>query len=214
MDGNNRWAIKNNKKKFDSYSLGAENIIKLSNYIFSKTETKYISAFALSSSNLKRPQKIINNLKKILLNFLNKELTKNEIGFRIKFLGDLSFLDKEIIKKINLIEKKNPLSRKILSIFLNYSGRQDVIQAFSKIKKLGFTNFNDELLKKSLLTNELPDPEILIRTGGFQRISDFMLYQLSFTEFFFLKKLWNDFNTSDISKIITKYKKINRKFGV
>lgn len=214
MDGNNRWATKNNKKNFYSYSLGANNIIKLSNYIFSKTETKYISAFALSSSNLKRPQKIINSLKKILLNFLNNEITKNEIGFRIKFIGDLSFLDKEILRKIKLIEKRNPVSGNILSIFLNYSGRQDVIQAFSTIKKLSLNNLNDELLKKCLLTNELPDPDILIRTGGFQRISDFMLYQLSFTEFFFLKKLWNDFSTSDISKIITKYKKINRKFGV
>ena len=214
MDGNNRWAAKNKKNKFISYSNGASKLLNITNYIFSSSEANIVSAFALSNNNLKRSASLISTIKKILINFLNKELTDSKIDFKILFIGDLSFLSKEIQAKIKALEKKNINSKKKLIIFLNYSGRFDIYQSVLKIYKKNIRNLNNYLFKDHLLTNNIPDPDLLIRTGGFQRISDFMLYQLSFTELVFLKKLWPDISNSDLKKTIISYRKIDRKFGV
>lgn len=214
MDGNNRWSIKNKKSKFYTYSLGAKNIIKLSSYIFKNLETNFISAFALSANNLNRSKKTINIIKKVLIDFLDNEIMIKKLDFKIKFIGDKSFLNKNVLKKIDLLENRNINSKKVLAIFINYSGKKDIIQVFENANNKNLNLINEKIFSKNLLTYGIPDPDILIRTGGFQRISDFMLFQLSFTELFFLKKLWIDFNYSDIRKIILKFRRIDRKFGV
>ena len=212
MDGNNRWSKKNSKSKIDSYSKGAQKLLMISKKIFDNYNVEYISAFALSNNNLNRTKSLIDILKKILLNFLNDEQSILKLNFQIIFLGDLKFVGKDLIKKITKIQNINRSKKQKLIIFLNYSGRKDINLFYAKNINSSFFNLN--LISKHLLTKNIPDPEILIRTGGHQRISDFMLYQIAFTELFFLKKLWPDISFNDVSKIINKYKSINRKFGL
>jgi len=213
MDGNNRWSILNSYSKYTGYKTGADNLFKLSSYIFNNYDVNIISAFALSSSNLLRPPKDILTIKKVLNYSLNKILKKN-IDFKIKFIGNLSFLDKELKKKINEIKKLNLLikNKKQLLIFINYSGQEDILRSAKRLNnsrlRVSKKNFLD-----NLYTKNIEDPDILIRSGGYSRLSNFMLFQLSFTELFFLKKLWPDISIKDIKKIINKFSIIERKFG-
>lgn len=204
MDGNNRWAKKKSLNKYDAYKKGSEKLIKLSFFIFNKYGIKNISAFALSSNNLKRSNFTINTIKKVLRTTLS-ELENYKINFNIRIIGNLNFLDRETIKKISKINNFKSF-KKNLYIFLNYGGREDIHQASRKMNK-------SDHFSNNLLTNNIPDPDILIRSGGYSRLSNFMLYQLSFTELFFIKKLWPDFTNQDIVKIIEKYHLIDRKFG-
>ena len=212
MDGNNRWSKINGKNKYQSYTKGANNLLQLSNEIFLKTKVNNITAFALSANNLNRPKSIIHSILKILDLNLDRALEK-DINFSISIRGDLRFLDSEIKKKIQLLEQKKIYNNKKLIILLNYSGRQDIIDTSLKIinskKKINLENFE----ANSILSG-LSDPDLLIRTGGYQRISDFLLFNISFTELFFTKKLWPDLSYSDVLKIINKFNNIERKFGI
>ncbi len=211
MDGNNRWSKKNDLNKFKGYKAGVENLLKIADYLFNQNMVNYISAFALSKNNLKRPKSLINVLKNILIEFLDNESKLNSCKkYNIRFIGDRNFLSKEINSKIDYIENIKKKSKKYLIIYLNYSGRQDIIQA-AKNFKLSKTK-NSSFLK-FLSTYKFPDPQILIRTGGFNRISDFLIFQLTFTEFFFTKKLWPDLKIYDVLRILKKYYLIERKFG-
>ena len=200
MDGNNRWSKKNSKTKYESYKLGANKLISLSDYIFSNTDVNFISAFALSSNNLERSSNIIKIIKKILFEALVK-YQNNKTNYNLIFIGDFDFLDAETKKKINSINKENFYKKKLV-IYLNYGGKEDIQQAAKSSK-----------FEKNLKSNKFPDPDILIRTGGFMRLSNFLLYQLAFTEIFFLKKLWPNLEIRDIKKIISDFSKIERKFG-
>ncbi len=211
MDGNNRWSKKNNISILNSYSKGAENLIKLANFIFQNTNINTISAFALSSKNLNRPKKTLDIIVKVLNNFLDKSLKDSQHKFSYKFKGDLNFLDKSIKSKIKKVEDLTKNNSKSLIILLNYSGQTDLIESFIKINKQHLP-INKSNIQNNLEVSE--EPDILIRTGGFQRISDFFLFNISFTELFFINKLWPDFNTKDFSNILNKYQKIERKFGI
>ena len=208
MDGNNRWAKKNNFSKENSYKKGAMKLFKLSDFIFKNYKTMYISAFALSNSNLKRSASFLKIFTEIC-NFFIKEFDKYKFEYKINFIGDLTFLSKKIINDLRDIENSNKSSKYCLNIFLNYSGRNDIKEA--SIKLNGNIKSN---LDKYLMTKNLPDPDILFRSGGYQRISDFMLYQISFTELYFSNKLWPDITCKDISNLYVKYSKTERKFGI
>ena len=213
MDGNNRWSKLNSYSKYTGYKTGADNLFKLSSYIFDNFDVNIISAFALSSSNLLRPNKDILTIKKVL-NYSLDKILKQKINFKIEFIGNLRFLDKELKKKINEIKKLNLFikNKKQLLIFINYSGQDDILRSVNRL-----TNSNLKVSKKNfsdnLYTKKIQDPDILIRSGGYIRLSNFMLFQLSFTELFFLKKLWPDLSTKDVKKIINKFSVIERKFG-
>ena len=213
MDGNNRWSNLNSYSKYKGYKTGADNLFKLSSYIFDNYEVNIISAFALSSSNLLRPPNDIITIKKVLNYSLNK-LLKQNIDFKVKFIGNLSFLDRELKKKINEIKRLNLLikNKKQLLIFINYSGQEDILRSVNRLNKSNLRASKRNFLD-NLYTKNIEDPDILIRSGGYVRISNFMLFQLSFTELFFLKKLWPDVSTKDVKKIIHKFSVIERKFG-
>ncbi len=213
MDGNNRWSKKNGKNKYYAYKKGASTLINLTNYIFDNTNVKYISAFALSKNNLNRSKNLIKTLKKILLEFLDKSLNENSNNFNIKFIGNRKFLSKEINLKIEKIEKLKIHSKKNLLIFINYSGRDDIEQAAYNLYR-NKKNNSKPILKNYLLTKNIPDPDLLIRSGGFSRLSDFIIYQITFTELIFINKLWPDITKRDIFKILNKYYSIERKFGL
>ena len=216
MDGNNRWSNKNNISKFNGYKKGSSNLIKLSNFIFENTNIKYISAFALSKNNLNRSKKLISTLKKVFLEFLDNKLKQQhkKSNFNIKFIGDRSFLNSEINEKVDLVESLNREKSKSLIIYINYSGKEDIRQATIKYHLYNKNNKNKIEFEDFLLTRDIPDPDILIRTGGYKRLSDFLLYQSTFTEFFFINKLWPDLHKKDLLKILEKYHSIERKFGL
>lgn len=203
MDGNNRWSRKSSLSKYDGYKNGAKKLISLTNFIFANTNVNFISAFALSKNNLQRSSGVLKIIKKVLLDTLN-DYDNKKINYDLFFVGDFNFLELNVKKKILSINKNNLFKKKLI-IYLNYGGREDIQQAAkSNINKKFETN---------LLSNKFSDPDILIRTGGFKRISNFLLYQLAFTEFFFLKKLWPDLLPRDIKKIINQFNEIERKFG-
>ena len=211
MDGNNRWSHKNNTTKTLSYKKGVNKILTLSKFIFTEYKVPYVSAFALSSHNLNRSKNFISIIINTIKQFIN-EYDKFDIDYKIKFIGDLSFInDSKIIADLKKIETINSVSKFTLIVFINYSGTTELNNAAKLISKIKHKDFN---LRSYLMTSDLPDPDILIRSGGFSRISDFMLYQLSFTELFFTKKLWPDFKINDLKKIINNFLKLERKFGI
>ena len=211
MDGNNRWSNKNDISLFETYKLGANKLFKLSNHLFNKKNISTVSAFTFSVNNQKRSKKIISIINKLLNYYLDDILNNQSFDFRIKFFGDISYFSKEIQKQITSIEKININSSYTLNIFLNYGGQEEIVDTvnyFRRTNKIVTKVEVDKFFNKKYNT-----PELLIRTGGFKRISNFILYQLSFTEFVFINKLWPDFSISDLNKIISKYKFIERKFG-
>lgn len=213
MDGNNRWSQKNRIDPFESYIKGSKKLIEISNYIFDNFDTQYITAFALSKNNLKRTSKKIKNLKLVIRYFLDDLDTLSKLKFKISVKGDVSFLEKRLINRIDDLNSRNSRYKKNLIILINYSGQDDILNSITKINKLKLKP-NRVNFEKNLFLSSIPYPDLLIRTGGYQRISNFMLYQLSFTDLFFVKKFWPDLKKIDVKNIINNFKKINRKFGL
>lgn len=213
MDGNNRWSIKRKINLFDSYLVGSKKLLSISNYIFSNYETKYITSFALSKNNLNRPSEKLKTLIKVLEYFVDDKHKLDEFKFNILIKGNFSFLNRKLIKKINELNHDNKNYSKSLIILLNYSGQDEIFDSVKQIVK-NKEKVNKHNFEKNLLLNDIPNPDMLIRTGGFKRISNFMLYQLAFTDFFFTKKLWPDINNNDIKKFYNIFYKLDRKFGL
>jgi len=213
MDGNNRWSIKRKINLFDSYLLGSKKLLSISNYIFSNYETKYITSFALSKNNLNRPSEKLKTLIKVLEYFVDDKHKLNEFKFNILIKGNFSFLNRKLIKKINELNLDNKNYSKSLIILLNYSGQDEIFDSVKQIVE-NKEKINKHNFEKNLLLSGIPNPDMLIRTGGYNRISNFMLYQLAFTDFFFTKKLWPDINNNDIKKFYNIFYKLDRKFGL
>ena len=212
MDGNGRWGLKNKKSRNAGHREGlniVEEIIKES----IKHKIQYLTLFAFSTENWKRPKKEINFLFNLLENFLlNRidELSKQNI--KLKIIGFKNFsakLNRLLISSENKTKNNNKLQ---INLALNYGSKNELLNAFKKMKKFKET-VNEKNLVKYLQTNKIPDPDILIRTGNTQRLSNFLLWQIAYTEIFFEKKLWPDFNKKDYSRIINKFKTIKRNFG-
>tara|TARA_Y100000996_G_scaffold409955_1_gene391459 strand:+ start:514 stop:1188 length:675 start_codon:yes stop_codon:yes gene_type:complete len=212
MDGNGRWGI----KKYNSRNRGhreginvVETIIKTS----IKKNIPYLTLFAFSTENWKRPSSEIKYLLNLLEFFLKKkinEFKKNNI--KLTIIGEKSFskkINKLLIKSEN--ETKNN-SKLQVNLALNYGSRNEIINAIKYINKKKI-KINEKNISKNLYTKDIPDPDILIRTGNTKRLSNFLLWQLSYTEIFFSKKLWPEFNENDYIKIINQYKLIKRNFG-
>ena len=212
MDGNGRWGLKYRNSRNAGHKEGlktVEKIIKAS----IKYKIKFLTLYAFSTENWKRPKKEIKYLFNLLENFLTHRL--NDIhnqNIRIKILGDKKFSTK-LNNLLNYAEKKTSKNSKLqINLALNYGSKLELLNAFKKINKKKI-KINEKNLEKHLQTKYIPDPDILIRTGNTRRLSNFLLWQLSYTEIFFIKKLWPDFNQKDFNLIINNYQKIKRKFG-
>ena len=213
MDGNGRWALKRNKPRNFGHQEGLKNISALIDFAKEK-KIKFLTLFVFSLDNWKRSKSEVTFLFNLLESFLDKninELIKKKI--KIKSIGVKKKLSKKLIDKIKKVEKFSSISYDItVNLAFNYSSKIEIIESFKKsIKQKKRITVNS--VKNNLYTKKIPDPELLIRTGGQNRLSDFMLWQMSYTEIFFLKKLWPDFNKSDFKKILQEYKKIKRNFG-
>ena len=210
MDGNGRWGKKKRKKRNYGHLKGVDTVKKIvkSSIGF---KVPIVTFYVFSSENWKRPKTEISFLFKLIKSYFTKEI-QNVIsqGIKINILGDLNKLSKELKSVLKRTEKLTKKNKKItVNLAINYGSRQEIFYAFRKLKKkVNLKNF-----KKNLYTKNMPNPDILIRTGGKIRLSNFMLWQLAYTELFFLKKLWPDFNSLDLKKIIFKFKNINRNFG-
>ena len=213
MDGNGRWALKRNKPRNFGHQEGLKNISSLIDFA-KKNKIKFLTLFVFSLDNWKRSKKEVTFLFGLLEKFLDKninELIKKKI--KIKSIGEKKKLSKKLVDKIKKVEKLSSINYDItVNLAFNYSSKIEIIESFKKsIKQKKRITVNS--VKNNLYTKKIPDPELLIRTGGQNRLSDFMLWQMSYTEIFFLKKLWPDFNKSDFKKILQGYKKIKRNFG-
>jgi undecaprenyl diphosphate synthase len=213
MDGNGRWGVKHKQSRNQGHRAGLNTVDLIINQcIHHKIDV--LTLYTFSSENWKRPKNEISFLFKLLENFLRKKI--NEIcekDIKLKFIGELSKLPINLRKLIRLSEKKT-INKKSLqvNIALNYGSKIELINTVKKIiqKKI---KINAKNIDKNLYTKHLPDPDILIRTGDTHRLSNFLLWQLSYTEIFFEKKLWPDFNGKDFNKILNKFKNVKRNFG-
>ena len=210
MDGNGRWGKKKRKGRNFGHLKGVETVKKIVKTSI-KLEIPIITFYVFSSENWKRPKKEKSYLFKLIKNYFLKEI-ENIInqGIKINILGDLkkfSFDLKKILKRSSNLTKKN--KKLVVNLAINYGSKSEIFQALKKTKK----NLNIKSFEKNLYTKNMPNPDILIRTGGYQRLSNFLLWQMAYTELFFLKKLWPDFNSRDLLRIIKTYKRIKRNYG-
>ena len=212
MDGNGRWGLKYKKSRNAGHKAGLKTVEKIIKTTI-KNKIKYLTLYAFSTENWKRPKKEINFLFNLLENFLTEridDLHKQDI--KLKIIGEKIFSSK-LNKLLKSSEKKTLNNKKLqINLALNYGSKTELINAFKKLQK-NKVKISEHNIKKYLLTSNIPDPDILIRTGNTQRLSNFLLWQLAYAEIFFEKKLWPDFNEKDFEKILNKYKKIRRNFG-
>ena len=212
MDGNGRWGLKYKNSRNAGHRAGlntVEKIIKVS----LKNNIKFLTLYAFSTENWKRPKKEINFLFNLLENFLLNRIDElHKKSIKLKIIGVKNFSQK-LNKLLSLSEKKTSKNTKLqINLALNYGSKFELINAFRSLNK-SKQKINEINLSKYLQTKNIPDPDLLIRTGNTKRLSNFLLWQLAYSEIFFEKKLWPDFNEKDYIKIITKYKNIKRNFG-
>jgi undecaprenyl diphosphate synthase len=213
MDGNGRWGIKHKNSRNAGHRAGLDTVEAVINQCLKK-KIKFLTLYTFSSENWKRPKNEITFLFRLLENFLNKKINKIiEKDIKLKFIGELNKLPTKLQKLIKLSEKKTGKKRLLqVNIALNYGSRIELINAIKKINKKRI-KVNENNINKNLYSKDLPDPDILIRTGDTHRLSNFLLWQLSYTEIFFKKKLWPDFNVKDFNNILDKFKNVKRNFG-
>ena len=214
MDGNGRWGLK--KKKSRNY--GHLNGIKSVETVIKSAiinDIKYLTLYAFSTENWKRPDKEINFLFDLIRKSLKKKINRIiKQGIRVNIIGKKKDLPKDIIKIVKLIEQKTLTNKRItLNIALNYGSKDEIINACRNLISKKKRDINIRNFENELYTKNVPDPDILIRTGGTKRLSNFLLWQIAYTEIFFIDKLWPDFNKNDFNRIIKKFNKIKRNFG-
>ena len=213
MDGNGRWALQRGKSRDYGHQQGLRTIEEIVDCSIKK-KVSYLTLFAFSSENWKRPKKEVNFLFKLIESYFKKNLPKViRNGIKVKIIGDKSKLVSNLRKIIKLAENKTKKNKKIsIQLALNYGSKHEIINSMKIIKKKK-QKITNENFEKNLYTSDFPNPDILIRTGGQRRVSNFLLWQIAYTEIFFVNKLWPDFNKNNFQKILNKFKKIKRNFG-
>jgi len=213
MDGNGRWGIKHKNSRNAGHKAGLYTVEVIIKECLVQN-IKNLTLYTFSTENWKRPKEEINYLFNLLNNFLtNKinELKKKKI--KVKFIGEINKLPsnlKKIIKSSEKITSNNKLLQ--INVALNYGSKNEIVKSLKSINKKKIS-INETNITKNLFTKNIQDPDILIRTGNTKRLSNFMLWQLAYTEIFFEKKLWPDFKGSDFKKILKKFRSIKRNFG-
>ena len=220
MDGNRRWAKSQGKPVAFGHKAGAkalENIVRYAN----KIGLKYITVYAFSTENWKRSEEEVGALMALLQNYLTEYSKRADSeNIKIRILGDITALSEGMQKSIkDCIERTKNNTGITFSIALNYGGRPEIIEAIKNISKdiknnkIDENEINEELISKYLYTKDIPDPDLIIRTSGEQRLSGFLAWQSTYSELYFIQKNWPDFTEDDLDEAIKEYKKRNRKFG-
>ena len=212
MDGNGRWGLKRKKSRNAGHRAGLNAVEKIIKETI-RLKIKYLTLYAFSTENWKRPKKEIKFLFNLLESFLvNKIEDLHKQNIKLKIIGHKKF-SKKLNKILNFSEKKTSRNKTLqINLALNYGSKSELISAFKTIQK-NKIRISEKNLGKYLLTKNIPDPDLLIRTGNTKRLSNFLLWQLAYSEIFFERKLWPDFNQKDYNKIIKKFRNIKRNFG-
>jgi undecaprenyl diphosphate synthase len=216
MDGNGRWGLKKYNDRNKGHYYGLKNVYEvIKNSI--KLNIKYLTLYTFSTENWNRPKQEIDYLFFLFQFFYKKNFNKlNKENIRVKFIGNLNSIPKKLKKIINIVKSKTKKNTRMTVCFaFNYGSRSELVSSVNKSIKNSqkIKKVTEEMISKNLYTAKIPDPDILIRTGGYQRLSNFLLWQLSYSEIFFLKKSWPDFNYVDLKKIVNKFSSIKRNFG-
>ncbi len=211
MDGNGRWGLKHKNSRNLGHKEGLKTVEMVIKYCIKK-KIKFLTLYAFSTENWKRPLKERNYLFRLLEIYLIEKLEKlNNEKIKIKIIGEKKFYNK-LNKLLDFAEKRTKKNTKLqINLALNYGSKKEIVYAFNKLKKRTKILEND--INNNLYTKNIPDPEILIRTGNTQRLSNFLLWQSAYTEIFFEKRLWPDFKYEDLNKIIKRFSNIKRNFG-
>lgn len=215
LDGNKRWAKKNNIDLKKAYKNGLDNIFKLINNCI-EIKLKYLTLFTLSSENINRTS--VNNIFQVIYEdfsfFFNKIIKEKKVKIRI--IGSKNNLPKKILQLIEHCENKTKDNNQMLvNLAFNYGFKDDIKQVLEKIKENSLIKIdNEEKIKKLFLLGNIPDPDFLIRTGGEKRLSNFIMYNLTYSEIFFTDTLWPDFKLKEFQDIISEYNKISRRYGL
>jgi len=212
MDGNGRWGLKKKRGRNFGHKAGLKTVEKIIKETI-KNKIKYLTLFAFSTENWKRPKNEIKYLFKLLESFIKERIVEfNNNNIKLKIIGVKKFS----LKLNNLLveaEKKTKKNNKLqINLALNYGSKDEIIYTIKKLIK-NKKKINEKNISSSLFTKDTPDPDLLIRTGDTHRLSNFLLWQIAYSEIFFEKKLWPDFNEKDYNKILYKFKKIKRNFG-
>ena len=212
MDGNGRWGLKYKNSRNAGHKAGLKTVEKIIKETI-RNKIKFLTLYAFSTENWKRPKKEISFLFNLLENFLKERIEElHKQNIKLKIIGVKNFSSK-LNNLLNKSEKKTYKNRKLqINLALNYGSKFELINAFKSLKKKN-EKINEKNLAKYLQTKNIPDPDLLIRTGNTQRLSNFLLWQAAYSEIFFEKKLWPEFNEKDYKKIIKKFKNIKRNFG-
>ena len=212
MDGNRRWAKEKNKKTIEGHLAGANRIISLAKYIFDKG-VKYLSIYAFSTENFNRSAEEVSYLMGLIIKFFNERANElHDYNIKIVVSGLRDNLSKDVLKCIdNVVELTKNNTDGVLNVCLNYGGRREIVDAVNKIKEANITVTEDNFGK--YLYNDLPDLDFVIRTSGEERISNFMLWQISYAEFYFPKVYFPDFDEKEFDKALEIYNNRNRRFG-
>jgi len=213
MDGNGRWGIKNKGSRNLGHRAGLNTVESIIEETI-KLNIPYLTLYAFSTENWKRPQKEISYLFNLLENFLITEIEKlTEKKIKLKVLGNKKKFSLNLKKLLLISEKKTSKNNRLqINLALNYGSKEELLNAIKNIHKKK-EKINTKNISKNLYSNGIPDPDILIRTGNTKRLSNFLLWQIAYTEIFFEKKLWPDFKRNDYRKIINNYKSVKRNFG-
>lgn len=215
IDGNRRWAKSKGRSSFNGHKKGMDNIRRIGEEC-RKKGVKILTLYVFSTENWKRSKKEISYLMNLFGQIFNKKNIEelNEKGIRLKVIGQVERLSKSLQNKIKQAEKLTKSNEKgILNLAVSYGGKADIVQAVTNIVKKRPSRINEELIEKHLWTADLPHPDLIIRTGGEQRLSNFLLWQSAYTELYFSKKLWPDFTEEDLDKALKDYSSRQRKFG-
>ena len=212
MDGNGRWGINKRKSRNFGHKQGLKTVEKIIKESL-KNNIRYLTLYAFSTENWKRPKNEIKYLFSLLDNFLSnkiKELNKEKIKFNV--IGKKKF-NKNLNKLLNYSEKLTAKNKRLqINLALNYGSKSEIVNSINSIKNKKL-KINEKNITKNLYTRNIPDPDLLIRTGNTKRLSNFLLWQAAYSEIYFEKKLWPDFNERDYNKILNKFKKTKRNFG-
>ncbi len=213
MDGNGRWGLKNKNSRNEGHKAGLIALEKIIRQTVNQ-KIKYLTLYVFSTENWKRPKEEINFLFNLLESFLKDKIDDlHKKGIKLKVIGKKKNFSKKLNFLLNLTEKKTHKNKKLqINLALNYGSKYELIQSFKSIVKKKI-NINEKNIQNNLYTKNIPNPDILIRTGGTNRLSNFLLWQIAYSEIFFENKMWPDFNEKDYLKIIKKFKLIKRNFG-
>jgi len=214
MDGNGRWGISKRGSRHFGHLQGIKSVEKVIKFSLYK-KIPYLTLYTFSTENWRRPEKEINFLFELIRKYTKKNLSRiNKQGVKIRIIGQRKNLPSDIIKTIRVIEKKTANNNKLfINLALNYGSKEEILSACKKFISEKKKNINIKQFQEKLFTKDIPDPDFLIRTGGKKRLSNFLLWQMAYTEIYFVNKMWPDFNEKDYNKAINKFKREKRNFG-